>query len=142
MATVIEQAIVAMREALAGMPGLVSIERDRPDPAHAEEMPCVSLRRGDSDHSPLADGLDVALALVDLDVYAAGDDASTHADDLHQHAHELLASDPDLARLVREIRCLSTEWQSERRDVLVGRLTCRYQLRLVMQASSLTRAFY
>jgi hypothetical protein len=61
---------------------------------------------------------------------------------LHMQAQDALFDDPDLAALIRGLRCIRTNPFGESGDTTTGRLTVTYQAQALVRISDLTKAVH
>lgn len=116
------------------------ITRGRVDAQAPDELPAINVRRAPGQLDAHGNGVDRATPEFELDLYVQGDDWETLADALHMQAHAALFADPDLAALVRGLRCIRTNPQAESGDRITGLLTATYQAQALVRIPELTKA--
>lgn len=140
-ASATEEILEIVKAALVGA-ALVdadAVYRGRLSPA--PRLPALNLRRtdtGNESSSPRYDRGRVDFALEHL-VDADPEDWETKADALHMAAHAALIANAGLALIVSGLHCTGTEIEGELGDRVIGRLTARYELQILIKRSDLTR---
>lgn len=139
--SVIEQILARVAAALTGTTAAqANVFRGREDALADDEIPGLNIRR--APHSEDGIGQNGSRLFVDFDVEHFVDDTAaweTAADALHMQVHGALSADTQLAALGRGLRCTGTDPQGDSADRVVGKLTARYRMQVLVRPGDLTQ---
>lgn len=115
------------------------VDRGRPDPFSAREVPALNVRRALGNHTAFGRGVDHQVLQFEIDHLVRGDDWETQADALHMAVHQILLADVQLAALCKGLRCVLTEPAAQSGDETAGRLMARYEAQVLVRQADLTQ---
>jgi len=116
------------------------VYRHRLDAFESSELPALNVIRREDGLDPLGSNVERVLVNFEIECLAIGANWETVVDALHTQAHTALLADAPLSLLGRGLRYLGSVTEGAAIDQVVGKLTARYQMQVVVRPGDITQA--